>query len=129
MNWFIIATKLGDSYKSSNSSGPSNSWAFFLVGGMILLLSVGWYYWNQQQKKKTKQVTKKKKLSLFQELCSLHKISALEKGLLQKVIHQNSLKPAALAFLDPAILSQQAEKDEADADKWITLKEKLFGSD
>ncbi|VAX41021.1 hypothetical protein MNBD_PLANCTO02-2615 [hydrothermal vent metagenome] len=129
MNGFIIATRLGDSYKYSKSFGSSHIGFFLLMSGLILLLSIGWYYWFQQKEKKLKQAVKKKKVSLFQELCHLHKITVVEKKLLQQAIHANSLKQSALAFLDPVILSQQAEKSETNTDQWIRLKEKLFGSD
>ncbi len=126
MNWFIIATLMGDSYRKSRSSSSSMNWLFLLVGVAVVLLAVGWYFWDQKQKK-TKQVVKKKSISLFQELCNLHQLTSSEQTLLQQAVHGHSIKQGALAFLDPAILSHQAEQNQSESQQWIDLKTKLFG--
>ncbi len=126
MHWIVIASRLGDSYKHSKGGG-SSIWIFMIVGGAMLLMGAGWYLWDQKQKK-SKPVAKKKTVSLFQELCKLHRLTSSETELLQQAIHHNSLKQGAVAFLDPNILIQQATNHEADAEKWVALREKLFGA-
>jgi hypothetical protein len=104
-----------------------SEWMLIVCAVVFVTLAIGvFYFWNNVRKSRTGSARGSK--DLFAELCDAHDLNRLERTLIAQLAATYEMPQPAALFVDPWTLEQAASAPGAEAHRYGSLRQKLFGS-
>jgi hypothetical protein len=109
---------------SQSTNFLSENWLIFVALAVIAVFGCGLYLWDRRRK--TAGTQARTPQSLFQELCTAHKLNRSEQALLSNLCAAQELALPALVFVDSSILARAEAMSIDNPDGLRQLRQKLF---
>lgn len=106
-------------------SSLSHNWVLVCALLAVVGFWVGLVYWDRIRHRLLK--LGRQPNSLFQELCTAHRLNRGQRMLLMKAAHSGRIHCASVMFVDRQILEKFAAGESDDASRYRELLVRLFG--